>query len=197
MEYAGNLVKEEWEYTKDNFIKLVETYIKRKGISDLMYYLERSDFYTAPCSTKYHLSVKGGLCKHSINVMNALFLNIAMLNLTTYTDETIAIVSLFHDLCKIGCYKLEYKWSKDDENKWIQVPTYIYDEEFPYGHGEKSAAIVSRYLDLTPYELQAINAHMGFSDARGVQLIGNIFRKNKLAVALHFADMTATYFREE
>lgn len=185
-----------YEERVTNFERLVRMFITRKGVNDILDWLKKTDFYTAPCSTKYHLNREGGLVEHSINVCNMLFTTVACYNLTGVSDETIAIVSLFHDLCKINCYKKAYKWAKDENNQWYQAEYYIYDEDYPYGHGEKSALIVSRFLNLTPYELQAINAHMGFSDVRGAQLIGNIFNKNKLAVALHFADMASTYFKE-
>ena len=185
-----------YEERVTNFERLGRMFITRKGVNDILDWLKKTDFYTAPCSTKYHLNKEGGLVEHSINVCNMLFTTVACYNLTGVSDETIAIVSLFHDLCKINCYKKAYKWAKDENNQWYQAEYYIYDEDYPYGHGEKSALIVSRFLHLTPYELQAINAHMGFSDVRGAQLIGNIFNKNKLAVALHFADMASTYFKE-
>lgn len=186
-----------YEERVQNVERLARTFIKRRGIENLLNYLAKeSDFYTAPCSTRFHLNVEGGLAEHSINVCNMLFTEVACHNLTGISDETICLVSLFHDLCKIGCYKKAYRWAKDSNNQWVQAEYYTYDEDFPYGHGEKSAFIISRYIPMTPYELQAINAHMGFSDARGAQLIGNIFAKNKLAVALHFADMAATYFKE-
>ena len=185
-----------YEERVTNFERLARMFITRKGVNDILDWLKKTDFYTAPCSTKYHLNREGGLVEHSINVCNMLFTTVACYNLTGVSDETIAIVSLFHDLCKINCYKKAYKWAKDENNQWYQAEYYIYDEDYPYGHGEKSALIVSRFLHLTPYELQAINAHMGFSDVRGAQLIGNIFNKNKLAVALHFADMASTYFKE-
>lgn len=180
----------------ENFERLATTFIKRKGLDDLITYLHNSDFYFAPCSTKYHLAREGGLAEHSINVCNALFSEVACHNITGITDESIAIVSLFHDLCKIGTYKTETAWRKDKNGQWELYNRYVYDEDYPYGHGEKSAIILQRYLDCTPYELQAINAHMGFSDSRGAQLIGNIFKKNQLAILLHFADMSATYFME-
>ena len=197
MVYEGTLLpKEEWEVNKETFINLANQYIKRKGIRDLLNYLDRSDFYTAPCSTKYHLNSIGGLCKHSINVCNSLFQLVALLDMNTISDEEIAIVSLFHDVCKIGCYKESLKWVKDATGSWVQEKQFVYDEDYPFGHSEKSAIIVQHYLDVTSYELQAINGHMGFSDARGLQLVGNIFKHNKLAVALHLADMIATYFKE-
>lgn len=184
------------EERREKFLKLVNTYIHRKGIDQMINFLDGTDFYEAPCSTKYHLNYEGGLVEHSINVCNNLFLEVAAHNLD-FSDETIAIVSLFHDLCKINTYKKVPKWEKDSNNVWIQKDSYIFDEQLAYGHSEKSAMLVARFIQVLPFELQAINGHMGFSDVRGPQLIGNIFKQNKLALMLHFADMTATYITED
>lgn len=57
--------------TKKNaakFYKVVETYIKRDGINDLMDWLGSTDFFEAPASTRFHGSYEGGLCQHSLNV---------------------------------------------------------------------------------------------------------------------------------
>ena len=104
---------------------------------------------------------------------------------------------MFHDICKVNTYKEALKWQKNESNEWEQVPYFTFAEDFPFGHSEKSVFLISQYMHLTPYEAQAINAHMGFSDIRGANLIGNMFTKNKLGVLLHFADMTATYFMED
>lgn len=183
---------------KEVFERIATSFIKRKGIDNLLFYLENdTDFYTAPCSTRYHLSVPGGLCRHSINVYNCLMTQICANSANEISDETAAIVALFHDLCKVNYYELQPKWAKDDNGQWYTKDAYVVNEKFPFGHGEKSVFIVQKFLDITDYEAQAINAHMGFSDERGVRLIGNIFAQNKLALLLHFADMTATYIKEK
>ena len=195
------------EHNKDVFISTYTKHIINNkdscdtaGAIFLLDYLKQSDFFTAPCSTKYHLSEEGGLCQHSINVFNALSainVELTSLNKMVYPKSTIAIVSLLHDLCKIGTYKKEKRWRKNEENEWENYECYVYNEELPFGHSEKSVFIITSYMQITPYEAQAIDGHMGFSDVRGSQLIGNIFTKNKLAVMLHLADMVATYFMED
>ena len=40
----------------------------REGIEKLLSYLEKSDFFEAPASTKFHGNYKGALCVHSLGV---------------------------------------------------------------------------------------------------------------------------------
>lgn len=185
------------EFNRKVFIETAERIITRSGLQDLIFYLESSDFFEAPCSTRFHLSERGGLCQHSLNVFHALCTLIKQYELENKNPESLAIVSLFHDICKIDTYKETLQWRKNSNNEWEQYATYKFEEDFPFGHSEKSVYLISQFMAVSPYEAQAINGHMGFSDVRGSQLIGNIFSKNKLAVLLHFADMTATYFMED
>ena len=181
--------------------------INRPGMDNLIDYLDNTDFFTAPCSTKYHLCVEGGLCQHSINVYKALLhivpwfksdlcKNRPSTDPIEYSIETIALVSLLQDICKVNTYNLNTRWRKNADNEWEQYQTYEFDEDFSYGHGEKSVYLIQQHIPLTPTEAQAINMHMGFSDERGVRLCGNIFNKNQLAVMLHIADLIATYLME-
>ena len=188
------------------FIELLQC-INRPGMDKLIDYLDNSDFFTAPCSTKYHLHVDGGLCQHSLNVYRALLhimpwfksdlgKNRPSTDPIDYSIETIALVSLLHDVCKINTYKIDTRWRKNADNEWEQYQVYTYDEDFSYGHGEKSVFIIQQHIPLTLVEAQAINMHMGFSDERGARLCGNIFEQNQLAVMLHIADLIATYLME-
>ena len=54
--------------TQEQFINLYTNKIKRQGASDLLEWLKKTDFCTAPASSKYHLACKGGLVQHSVNV---------------------------------------------------------------------------------------------------------------------------------
>ena len=187
----------------DEFVSLLRA-SKRPGIEQLIKYLESTDFFTAPCSTKYHLSKEGGLCQHSLNVFDAANLFSAAYQFPgvneeryiPFDDMNVLIASLLHDICKANTYKKELRWRKDESNQWEQYETYSFDEEYAFGHSEKSVYIASKFIKLTDVEAQAINGHMGFSDSRGLQLIGNIFKQNSLALLLHSADMYATYIIE-
>ena len=57
----------------EEFENLYNEYIlPRDGGDKLLEFIRKSDFYTAPASTKYHLSEEGGLLQHSLNVFTAL-----------------------------------------------------------------------------------------------------------------------------
>jgi len=188
--------------SKDKFIEIYNTFIKREGADKLLTYLsENSDFFTAPASARFHSSYTGGLCQHSVNVYECLksYMDRERVK-NTYgleaSDETIAIVSLLHDLCKINTYKPSTRNVKDASGVWHQVPTFSYDDKLPYGHGEKSVYIISGYMRLTREEAFAIRYHMGFSGNEDKGNVGSAFEMFPLAFALSTADMEATYFME-
>ncbi|MBE7013716.1 MAG: hydrolase [Ruminococcaceae bacterium] len=189
---------------KERFLEIYKKFIKREGSEALLNYLlsESCDFFHAPASTRYHLASDGGLLIHSLNVYDCLkeYLNRPFIkekcNLT-YSDETIAIVSLLHDLCKINCYKKSFRNVKDETGKWIQVPSYDFDDSLPYGHGEKSVYIITGFMKLTREEAFAIRYHMGFSGTEDQRNISNAFSQYPLAFALSTADMEATFLVEK
>lgn len=186
------------ERNKSRFIELCEK-IKRPGIQDLMRWLESSDFFTAPASTKYHGCHEGGLCEHSLNVADALVTLCGATN-SLFIPESIFIVSLFHDLCKVNFYKKSRRNVKTDAG-WIEKDFWEIDEKFPCGdHADKSIIILQQYIKLLPEEIMAIRAHMGGFDTSvkgGSFMVGKIFEKSELAVLLHCADLIATYMYEE
>ena len=133
---------------KEEFIELFKEKITRPGADALLNFLEhKSDFFTAPASARYHLSCEGGLCEHSLNVYHCLvdYLQrerVQELYGLEYSEETVAVVALLHDLCKSGCYKKGFRNVKNDATgQWEKVPTYTFDDPLPYGHGEKSVYI--------------------------------------------------------
>lgn len=187
---------------KERFIEIYKTHIKREGADKLLEYLLSSDFFTAPASARFHCSFEGGLCEHSLNVYDCL---VSYLNMprtkeimgVSYTEESIAIVALLHDLCKVGVYKKGFRNVKNEQGAWQRVDTFEYDDKLPYGHGEKSVYIASGYMRLTREEAFAIRYHMGYSsqteDPRNVSAAFEMF---PLAFALSTADSEATYFVE-
>ena len=188
---------------KEEFIELYQTHIHRDGAEGLLDYLEnKSDFFTAPASAKYHGAYPGGLCDHSVNVYHCLADYLARPRVQElygleYSQETIAIVSLLHDVCKVGCYKAGSRNVKGPDGKWQAVPTFFYEDPLPYGHGEKSVYILSGFLRLTREEAMAIRWHMGFSGDEDKRLVGQALQQYPLAFALSVADMEATYFLEK
>jgi hypothetical protein len=188
---------------KEQFIEIYNANITRPGANDLLKYLlsDQSDFFEAPASTRYHLAYPTGLVEHSLNVYKCLkdYLSRETVQ-NTYklnpNDESIAIVALLHDLCKINVYQKSFRNVKDEQGKWQQVPAYDYADKLPYGHGEKSVYIISGFMKLSREEAFAIRYHMGFSDTEDKNNVGRAFQLFPLAFALSTADMEATYFLE-
>ena len=197
--YTGDLAM-----SKEEFISIYTENIKREGADKLLTYLtsDSCDFFTAPASTRFHSAYNGGLCDHSLNVYHCLkdYLErprVKELYGLDVTDETIAIVALLHDICKTNCYKPSTRNVKDSHGVWHTIPTYSFEDDMPYGHGEKSVYIISGYMRLSREEAFAIRYHMGFSGNEDKMNVGNAFEKFPLAFALSTADMEATYFMEE
>ena len=187
---------------KERFVSIFREKIKREGSEDLLNFLlsESSDFFTAPASTRYHGAEVGGLCRHSLNVYDCLCDQLArprMKNLygIHYSEESIAISALLHDLCKVNFYRVESRNVKKN-GVWQAVPYYTIDDRLPYGHGEKSVYIISGFMRLTRDEAFAIRYHMGFSGPEDNGTIGKALEMFPLAFALCVADMEAAYFME-
>lgn len=188
---------------KEKFLKIFNENITRAGSEKLLNFLqsENSDFFTAPASTRYHGAYEGGLCQHSLNVYDCLkdYLEREKVknqyNLD-YPEESVAIVALLHDICKVNLYKTSYRNAKNDQGIWEKVPFYEYHDILPYGHGEKSVYIVSSYMRLTREEAMAIRWHMGFSGEENSNTIGKALEMFPLALAANIADMEATFYIE-
>lgn len=191
---------------REEFISIYKENIKRKGADELLNYLMKSDFFTAPSSTRYHGSYEGGLVEHSVNVYHCLKDYLSRTRAKDvygmdYSEETIAIVALLHDLCKIDFYTVELRNKKNEETgQWEKVPFFAIKDNLPYGHGEKSVYIVSGFFygesRLSREEAMAIRWHMGFSGIEDKNTIGKALEMYPLAFALHVADMEASYFLE-
>ncbi len=188
------------EERKQEFLDLYNRYIKRDGAGELLDWLKATDFFTAPASTRYHGAYAGGLAEHSLNVYKCLVHELESEGWRgEYSDETIAIVALLHDLCKVNFYKKGIRNVKEN-GQWVTKEIFEVDERFPCGHGEKSVIILQNFLRLTADEIFAIRAHMGGFDTSvkgGEYFIGKIFERSKLALLLHIADMKATYLLED
>ncbi len=189
---------------KERFYQIYTENIKRDGADKLLDYLSSPgcDFFTAPASTRFHGAYEGGLCEHSLNVYDCLCdymqrERVRELYGLSCSAETLAIVSLLHDVCKTNVYKPSFRNVKNDRGVWEKVPSYEYEDALPYGHGEKSVYILSGFLRLTREEAFAIRFHMGFSGTEEVRLVSDAFEKFPLAYVLHSADMEATLFLEK
>ena len=186
---------------KKNDIKSIKLTIEallreteRKGIEQLLEYMDKNGFYTAPCSTKYHLNVPGGLAKHSFNVWAyAQGLSETLLDSEECCDITdnITIVSFLHDLGKMGQFGKEQYVPNGDK----KAP-YLYNSELlPVDHEIRSIAIASRFIELTEEEQFAILYHNGLYTPVGAKNLQG--HETKLQMILHFADMWASRVVDE
>lgn len=181
---------------KEEFLELLKQ-VKREGIEELIEFIEnKTDFFTAPASTRFHGSYEGGLLEHSMKVYEILKHKVANSIEDIIVDEdTIKIIALLHDICKVNFYKVDYRNAKNERGEWEKVPYYTVDDTIPYGHGEKSVMMICEYIKLTPEEKYSIRWHMGFTEAKEqYNAIGSAFKKYPLALLLHEADLEATYF---
>ena len=162
------------------FVEIYNANITRPGADRLLNWLETTDFFTAPASTRFHGACRCGLVMHSINVYQAM-----TQHFFTEGDsaESFAISGLLHDLCKANFYKVSTRNVKNDETgQWEKVPFYQVADQLPYGHGEKSVYLIEHFMRLKTAEAIAV------SDA---------FNTYPLAVKLHTADLIATYLMEQ
>ncbi len=187
---------------KARFKELFAKYVTRDGADKLLEWIETTDFFTAPASTKFHSAFEGGLCAHSLNVYER-FKKLIELEFgedweNQISHETVVLVALLHDICKANTFKVDYRNVKVD-GEWTQQPYYTVEDTLPYGHGEKSVYIINGFIRLTREEAMAINWHMGGFDLRakaGGYSISDAFYMYKICPLLHTADLLATYLDE-
>lgn len=184
---------------KQKFIEYYQANIHREGADRLLEWLQTTDFFTAPASTRYHCACPAGLVMHSINVYEVMMEK--HFDPETDSAESFALCALLHDVCKAQFYKVSSRNVKNERTgQWEKVPDYVIEDAFPYGHGEKSVFLIERFVRLKPAEATAIRWHMGgFDDAaRGGNFsISVAYDKYPIAVKLHLADLEATYLREK
>lgn len=200
----------------DNLVNEFERLLfstKRPGVEKLVEYIRKTDFYTAPASTKYHGCHEGGLLEHSLNVYKCLM---AKKNSETWrevfqniTDENIIITALLHDLCKTNFYVVEMKnkkvysetGTKMDSNgryDWVSVPGYSIEDKNPMGHGEKSVIMIMNFIKLVSNETYGILFHMGFTLPKEEwNTLSAAIQKHPFILAVHEADLEATYLLEK
>ncbi|MGN0558961.1 MAG: hydrolase [Acutalibacteraceae bacterium] len=181
---------------KEEFLKIYNENITRHGSKELLDWLLKTDFFTAPASTKFHCACECGLVMHSVSVFNTMVEK----HFDEETDniESFAICALLHDLCKAQFYKVSTRNVKNDETgQWEKQPFYAVEDMFPYGHGEKSVFLIERFMRLKIDEAMAIRWHMGgFEDSSGYAM-SQAYDRYPLAVKLHLSDLESTYLREK
>lgn len=179
---------------KERFLDLCSK-INREGVNELLKWLENSDFFYCPASARFHGSYPGGLLEHSLNVYDELIRLSRAYPEVNITEESVIVISLFHDLCKVNLYAAEKRNRKNAQGVWESYDAYIHNEKLHYGgHGSKSVFILQNYIKLTTEEAVAINCHMSSWD--GNKEVGSAFEQFPVAWLLHVADESATYIKE-
>ncbi len=184
---------------REEFEAIYQEKIKRAGSAELLAWLQKTDFFTAPASTKFHCACLGGLVRHSVSVYHVM--REKHFDAETDSEESFAICALLHDICKSEFYKKSFRNFKNEETgQWEKRPYYSIEDSYPYGHGEKSVFLIERFMRLKASEAIAIRWHMGgFDDAAkgGCFAISQAYEKYPLAVKLHLSDLESTYLREK
>ncbi len=180
---------------EEKIIELLKS-TKREGVDEIINFLEKTDFFKAPASTRFHGNYEGGLLEHSMKVYEILKHKVknSVIDINV-GDDTLIIVALLHDICKANYYKVDFRNAKNERGEWEKVPYYTVDDTIPYGHGEKSVMMITEYMKLTSEEKYCIRWHMGFTEPK--ELYGTIslaYKKYPLALFMHEADLEATYF---
>lgn len=197
------------ERAKAEFMQIWTERVQRDYADAMLEWLEReTDFFEAPASTKNRGAHPGGLVEHSLNVYRRLRNIVCMETYGEITsgllaegvEETVAILGLLHDVCKVGVYHIETKRRKNpDTQRWEDYQAYVFRDPLPLGHGEKSLYLIQRHMDLEPEEALAIRWHMGAYDRAvkgGARDMGAAMEMSPWVWRLQQADMCATFVDE-
>ena len=165
----------------------------------LLSFIDTTDFYIAPASTKYHGAFKFGLLQHSLLVTMILCeksMSWMYKDLPGITAENVIISATMHDICKADYYVEQQKWRKDLNGKWESYSGWTVEEAFPCGHGDKSVILLNRCYKSNPHIDLAVRWHMGLLSTNNPQDFGKAASKSPLTLLLHTADFEATYLFE-
>lgn len=176
---------------KEEYLELLKS-INREGMDKLISWIEKTTFFTDPASSNHHSACEGGLLKHSLNVYKRLKELVG-------DSDSVKIIGLLHDVCKIGSYEVRYRNVKDEKGNWNQVAYYKHKKEaFAFGHGEKSVYMISTFIKLKKEESLAIRWHMGaFEPKEMYGYLSEAIQECPLIIYTHTADMLATYVDEK
>ena len=205
------LTKEQREQEQMRFEELMMA-VSREGMDKLMDFIRKSDFYTAPASSRYHGNFEGGLLHHSLQVFDCLFRkacdrandgiegtgSVWSGAFKEVEAESITIIALLHDLCeKVKAAGYGVKHDSLGDFIWETVPSYEVKDQIPYGHGEKSVMMIEEFIKLKPVERYAIRWHMGFTEPKEVWgTLGEAIKMYPIILATSEADLEATYILE-
>lgn len=167
---------------------------EREGMADLLTELSCAGFLEAPCSTRYHLAKEGGLLEHSVNVLHVAEKLSASLygakNLTKELKDSIAICALLHDVGKCGQFGKPLYIPKLLKNGKTGAEPYQTNKDLlALPHEVTSVVEITKFIDLTEEEQQAIAYHNGLYGCFKYEIQG---KETPLYMIIHFADLWAS-----
>lgn len=174
---------------KDRLVLLDELmcgHISERDYCILRDWCIKNDFFLQTASTKYHGNYESGLFDHSYNVAESLIMLTQRNGLKWQRPESPYIVGMFHDICKIDSYELDY-----EGNYQYNTDTLL------KGHGDKSVMILASLITLTEEEVMCIRYHMGaFTDKEEWNDYTRAIHKYPNVLWTHHADMIAAHILE-
>jgi hypothetical protein len=176
----------------ERYHKLLDLVAARRGeVAKFVEFLEKeTSWLTSPASTRFHLAEERGLLKHSVGVCETL-LRIKPVMRPEVSDESCAIVGLFHDVGKVGyAHNPLYIPNRNKAEIERGIP-YVYNPKVTkMGLAVRSLYLIAQYVPLSEEEAQAITYH----DGQYIEENKVVAHYEKpLTLLVHFADMwTAT-----
>ena len=199
------ITKEEQEANRKKITELLLS-TKRPGMERLVEWIEtRTDFFSAPASTKYHLHCECGLALHSLHVYQRLSEKVKS-GLIEIAEDTVIITSLLHDLCKVNFYVKETKNVKEGTKinqfgkevpNWVEKEVWGIKDTFPVGHGEKSCWYIQNFIRLKQEEYAMIRLHMGPDKNAYPDPFSETAKLFPSVVAIYTSDIESAYILEE
>jgi HD superfamily phosphohydrolase YqeK len=181
------------EASKKEYNELLARIINRKGVKELNAYLEKHGLYKTPASTKYHLCFEGGLVIHVTGVAK-LALKLKEQLMPDAAEDSVILCALFHDAHKVTDGFSHSTYNKNEGYDKERQPYVWNKEQLGYGNAHKSALLVSKFVDLTQDELQAIAYHDGPFVASWEDIKSDPY---PLTLLIHYADMWNTWVVEK
>lgn len=188
--------QEDLDTMASEFLNTLRT-IDRPGIENLVEYIDtKTDFRTAPASSRFHGNFEGGALVHFINAYNC-FNNLCDNYNIMLSPDSRKIIGLLHDFCKFNLYKkTTRRHFIEEQDKWITYVTYEFKNgEIPLGHGEKSVMLLQQFIKLSRLEMLAIRWHMGAYEEGALRNgLNEASEYHPCVRAMQIADQMATAF---
>ena len=146
----------------DTYCDLIRLCSDEQTAQRCIAWLDKTDFFVAPASTKYHDAHRCGLVKHTLLVAKVM-LDLAKLPQFSGINITEAIqTALVHDWCKINFYEEYTRNVKDqDTGAWFEQKAYrCKGSQIPLGHGVTSLYMAMRFFRISIEQALAIRWHM-------------------------------------